>query len=220
MGLLSAFKRSSSRDSSQAGAQRQSDERPASSDKNAEPTPLRPLKLSLTPAKPRRSSSFSDGLQGRDKRPAVSSSAVQHSPQSQSCARDCHLTAPCPPAICNKAVVVKPRTRSTWNTGLLQEASLRQKHGASPSPARGVATTFRQARSRFETRSDGSTLSRPGSAAVSAAASPQQAPRTPGGSHHQAQPSYEAYSPLLLGPPASRSVQWTAHPSPVRWVTP
>ena len=55
---------------------------------------------------------------------------------------------------------------------------------------------------------------------MSAAASPQQAPQTPGGPHHQAQPSYEAYSPLLIGPPASRSMQWTAHPSPVRWVTP
>lgn len=65
MGLLSAFKRTSSREGSNTGLQRQSDIRPASSDENAGPTPLRPLKLSLTPAKPRSSSDISDGLQGR-----------------------------------------------------------------------------------------------------------------------------------------------------------
>ena len=105
---------------------------------------------------------------------------------------------------------------------LVQEASLRQKHSASPSPSQSMAGAFRRARSRFEARSDASGLSRPGSAAPSAApsaaASPQKPPRTPKMPHDQAQPVYEAYSPLMLGPPAARSVQWTAQPSPVRFV--
>jgi len=103
----------------------------------------------------------------------------------------------------------------------MQEASLRQKHSASPSPSQGMAGAFRRARSRFETRSDTSGPSRPGSAAPSAApsaaASPQKPPRTPKMLHDQAQPVYEAYSPLMLGPPAAHSVQWTAQPSPVRF---
>ena len=103
----------------------------------------------------------------------------------------------------------------------MQKASLRQKHSASPSPSQSMAGAFRRARSRFETRSDASGPSRPGSAAPSAApsaaASPQKPPRTPKMPHDQAQPVYEAYSPLMLGPPAAHSVQWTAQPSPARF---
>ena len=100
---------------------------------------------------------------------------------------------------------------------LLQEGSLRQKHGAPSSPSKGIAKAFRQARSRFETLSEGGALSRPGSAAPSAAASPQQPPRTPVAARHQAQPSHEAYSPLVIGPPAAHNIQWTLHQSPARW---
>ena len=104
---------------------------------------------------------------------------------------------------------------------MLQEGSLRQKHGApsspSKSPSKGIAKAFRQARSRFETLSEGSALSRPGSAAPSAAPSPQQPPRTPVAARHQAQPSHEAYSPLVIGPPAAHNIQWTLHQSPARW---
>ena len=104
---------------------------------------------------------------------------------------------------------------------MLQEGSLRQRHGApsspSKSPSKGIAKAFRQARSRFETLSEGGALSRPGSAAPSAAASPQQPPRTPVAARHQAQPSHEAYSPLLIGPPAAHNIQWTLHQSPARW---
>ncbi|CAK0736757.1 hypothetical protein CVIRNUC_000798 [Coccomyxa viridis] len=175
MGLLSAFKRSSSRDSSQHGQRPQGSTRPTSPDENADPTPLRPLKLSLTPAKPRLSRDISDGLQGRD-------------------------------------------------ASVTAEGSLRQRHGApsspSKSPSKGIAKAFRQARSRFETLSEGGALSRPGSAAPSAAASPQQPPRTPVAARHQAQPSHEAYSPLLIGPPAAHNIQWTLHQSPARGTPP